>query len=1156
MAYQKPQAIIHQQFELVPNVTEDELRAVIVGPSAILHRYADIDEKINIFVGIVDPENDHNYEYPGRSAGGVVDYDYSKLYVDNALLSYFNSMDHIIDESGIRLARAGSARDIVYAELDEQGNLVDTTLAPIGEDSDASVTPSAVLGTPIRLCVYKKDDKRVLYEDKSDSAPTKNPLEAAVYDPVDPSDSLDPTAFKHLFEFALTDDNDQLPIYVAYSRTLKAYYTTSDESDSNILEVEDDGKYPIYIPNTEEGEPLYKFYSPYKYDNAIITDADETLFNFREASIPRNGALGIRDVAVGDYALIWTNVPDTGGQCISVGPQLSRIIGFIATDAMPKIDAAGIKIVQPAQTTAKAGTWKEFVGSKDNTGDGTDVTLLTPVVGTIPLDPFRDGILNEQNELSCTYVITVSQYVTSGNCEGTLFANVKCSQTGENYTIQIAADDYTLSEGAAYGNTGFSFDETQVAAIKDLLVAHADEKDFLIRWTYSITSAYRKITTDDFEVFQLPNQPYTGNSDTYIFDVTKGITNASASKEIGSLFDVNTAYGREKVKDATLVKEAWADGIKLGTQGLYIKFNTLAASASAPEFSAKTGLPASFKLLVPVIAGNKDAYNGILLADNVLPAMRPSVENEKLYVNLRLLYNDNIVLPAVSPVNGATNWLQNTISFKLLENATMTNPDFMTLDGKFIPLTLFGFGNDEDTEYDQFSKIYFNYREWSPVHATDVTLCESVAALDNIIGPLDPDNPLKYAVYKALTNSNGASVGYVAVKDPTDLDDWQDAMAVIEGRDDVYTIVPLSTEVDVQNLVLTLVNAESSAEACRWKTALFNMTLPKEVMRIGKSETNATTPTSTDGAQPFCKIVKNPLDDNNPINKLVCTTGNVKFIDFGVVSGDEVRVLNPDGSVNAILYVDQVYSNGTLTLTTPLEAEREEEMFEVWHDYTRAEEVTLIRNRAQSVASRRVGLVWPDIVTEGGVEMPGYYLSAALAGLKSGVEPQNGLTRRTIQGFDGFTRSKPRYTESQLDLMASSGVWVCVTDSDGTPQSRHALNTDTTNSFYSEEMMTRNFDSVSKYMYRVIDTYIGTSNVTQETLSSIYHNLLKACDILIGRGQMIDYTRVVVKQHDLLLDRVLAYLDVGLPFAVNNVELFITAEAYKLNAVTLESEVE
>lgn len=1161
MAYQKPQAIIHQQFETIPTIVEDELRAVIVGPSAILHRYADADEKTDIFVGIVNPDKDTNYPYPGRSAGGVVDYSYSKLYVDNALLSYFDSTNYTVtSKNEILRVVTGVSDSNVFATFSDNFTTFTGTTADITEATALSADDDT--GIPVKLFKYKRSESNDLPLYSKSGEETTDPLEAGVdlYFEDDPSttnkNEEDPTSFKHVFVEVQRKDVDKDnatstdPVYV------KADFTgyTFDIDDAAKLTKKDD-LYPMYVLGSDEPTSMYKFYSPYKYDNAIVSD-EAVPFNFKSTSYEeRNGTLGIRDVAVGDYALIWSTVKNSSGKCVDAGPQLSRIIGFIVSDSDPSVVTDKVTIIQPEASTAVAPTWKEYINSTEGT---TTVTLITTHQGNDPISPYKYGILNDSNKLSCTYKITVNEVVTSGNCVGTIFATISCDETGESRTEQLVPNETIyLSEGGVYGNTNFSFTEAQIAAIREYILAGAS-----IAWSYSVTDAYTCLTPEDVVIFN--EAYYTGPSDTYLFKVTKGVTYDNGYTAEGielddtdAKFNVTTAYGRENVVGASLTSTAWTTtGIDLGKQGLKLRFST-----DGNRTSAETSLPATFAVSVPMIGKHAQRYNGILLADDVLKELRSSSNsdnvNDRVYVNLQLLYNSDIVLPPVSPVNDSTNWYQSVTSFTLQKNATMTLSSFLNYDGTYIPLTLFGFGGSDTTEYDQFSKLFFNYREWSPVHANEVTLCESVAALDGVIGPLDPDNPLKYAVYKALTNSNGASVGYVAVKDPTDLDDWQDALSAVEGRDDVYTVVPLSTATNVQNLALTLINGESSAEACRWKTALFSMTLPTEVMRVGYSTNNATVPTSTNGAPTMCKIVVDQADSALPINKLVCTSGNAKFIDYGVIPGDEVRILDYDSnSIKATYIVDQVYSNGTLTLTTALNSPVYEETFEIWHTYTRAEEVNVIRARAQSVASRRVGLVWPDIVEEGGVELPGYYLCAAIAGLKSGVEPQNGLTRRTIQGFDGFTRSKPRYTESQLDLMASSGVWVCVTDSDGTPQSRHALNTDTTNSFYSEEMMTRNFDSVSKYMYRVIDAYIGTSNVTDETLLSIYHNLRAACDYLIGKGQMVDYTQITVKQHDLLLDRVLAYLDVGLPFAVNNVELYITAEAYKLNAVTLDSEVE
>ena len=73
-----------------------------------------------------------------------------------------------------------------------------------------------------------------------------------------------------------------------------------------------------------------------------------------------------------------------------------------------------------------------------------------------------------------------------------------------------------------------------------------------------------------------------------------------------------------------------------------------------------------------------------------------------------------------------------------------------------------------------------------------------VATLDSAIdGPLDPDNPLKWAVFKALqnsaqANSNITPVSYTAVCDPSDTEEWLNVLDLIDGRDDVYGLVPLT----------------------------------------------------------------------------------------------------------------------------------------------------------------------------------------------------------------------------------------------------------------------------------------------------------------------------------------------------------------------------
>ena len=1128
MAYQKPQAIIHQQFEVLPKITEDEMRAVIVGPSAILHRYADADEKIDIFVGIYNPFEDIIYQYPGIKAGGIVDTAYSKLYVDNALLSYFDSnvdrMTHVVKADEVEVSNVATK---VYLLDEGPGSTLTAESATKATADDFKVVYTQKVneeGLPLYVTAVTISGVTTYGEttDVSDSTIAKyddTDIPIKVYTVY--RDGSGAVAYQ-------TEDGT-----VTFGRTFAANYTANDPIEALIVSQE-----------TAERKK-YKFYNDYSAENTIISDT----FNFRDAIAPRAAELGIRDVAVGDYVEISGSAPDENGNCVSLGTFVTRIIGFSDVDSLQYIE--NFNIVQPENTTAVEATLTEVIGS--TTSDTN--TLADIKSGSI--DCVKYGFVisgestdTENGKVGCVIKIAADKVVEEGNCVGTLWFKITSSSTGENRSVQIkpTTEEFKLSD---YGDVIISLKEGAYASIVEKVKAGIP-----VTWKYKVAQKYVQFEGQEDIVIGGIDE-YTGPDDTYILTCTEGCVAPSAATgnipATGAKFTITTINGRENLKGVTFTPDYWTASQTLGTQGLTIQLNS--------RTDDYKGITAGTQITFDVVASKSYRINGIKLADDLPENMRSTATDPKV-VDIKLLFKDNIELPAISPVTGTPNWEQEDTVFTVFENASTINPDFATVvyndDGTVaassnIPLYLIGYGNDPETLYTNFSKIYFNYREWSPIHASNCSFCESVQALDDVIGPLDPDNPLKWAVYKALTNSDGASVAYVAVKDPNDLDDWQDAISIIEGRDDVYTIVPLTTDVKVQNLVVALVNSESAAEACRWKTALFNMDLPVSGMVIGKNENNATNPTSSDGKEVLCKITNNTLNAANAFTKVTCVSGNARFIDYGVRPGDELRKVDSQGNIVSTHTVDQVFSNGTLTVVEPFEYAENKAIIEVWHTYTRAEEVELIRDRAQSFASRRIGLVWPDIVTEGGLEEPGYYLSAALAGLKSGVEPQQGLTRRTIQGFDGFTRSKPRYTESQLDLMASSGVWICVEDSDGTPQSRHALTTSTINTFYSEEMMTRNFDSVSKYMYQVIDTYIGVYNVTDETLRSIYYNLRNACEYLMGKGQMINYTNITVKQHDLLLDRVVAYIDCGLPFAVNNVELFITAQAYKLDAVTIQS---
>ena len=220
---------------------------------------------------------------------------------------------------------------------------------------------------------------------------------------------------------------------------------------------------------------------------------------------------------------------------------------------------------------------------------------------------------------------------------------------------------------------------------------------------------------------------------------------------------------------------------------------------------------------------------------------------------------------------------------------------------------------------------------------------------------------------------------------------------------------------------------------------------------------------------------------------------------------------------------------------------------EVWHHLTRDEQVAYICDIAQSFSNRRIKLVWPDLVGEGGWELPGTYLCAALAGLTSGILPNQSMTRVSLSGFDDLSRSFGYFTDTQIKRLAASGVWCVVEDQDGTVYTMHGRTTDTLSIQYSEEMMTRIIDFISFRIRELLEMYIGTTNVTEKTLDEIRSNLalyLRTISELNYNAMgplATEFNIISVEQDPLLLDRVNVAFDIKVVKCTNYVAVHIQA---------------
>ena len=459
-------------------------------------------------------------------------------------------------------------------------------------------------------------------------------------------------------------------------------------------------------------------------------------------------------------------------------------------------------------------------------------------------------------------------------------------------------------------------------------------------------------------------------------------------------------------------------------------------------------------------------------------------------------------------------------------------------------------------------KVYVEYREWLAELADEVNSISDVANLDQIKGQLDPDNPLKWGVYKALSNSNGTVVKYTAVADPEkfdaegrplgpDLDKWVQVLERIKGRDDMYNLVPMTFDRRIQNLWAAHIGGESNEIANNWKAGFFSVKAHPVVKVAGQGALIAGV-LGEDVVEPvLATLSDDPNATSTQYTRLTVTSGNGYFITNDVRPGDVVRynyTVDGFGEEQYEEYVvDEVvsestlllYSGGDFAVTVP-------QRVDVYHNRNRNEVVEDIVQQAGSLSNRRVCAVWPDQVGEAGTVQPGFYLAAALAGLVSGVVPHQPLTNVEVAGFDDYTRSYKYFNETQLNRLAEAGTWIVTEDKDGTPFTRHGLTTDNLDLNRREEMIRRNVDSMSYLFLRRLRPFIGRTNAQEGMVRRLRYEVTTAIRFLKSNGftdelgsQLIDGTIRTLQIHPLLKDRIEIVLDLTVPAPLNNIELHL-----------------
>jgi hypothetical protein len=772
-------------------------------------------------------------------------------------------------------------------------------------------------------------------------------------------------------------------------------------------------------------------------------------------------------------------------------------------------------------------------------------TYVLDIVGEAVAATVGEVELAEANPEDQNVSATTS--TVSGSSPGVTFAANAANYNGlvdgyinDTYTITVTAssvdDDHTTAKLKVTTASGLDEDDELIPGTNGSLF-DVGERGLRISFTGAadlvVGTVYRVVVQSAFEqALAVSGGTYSGARDTtYIVEVTRGGEFDDEDEDKRPQVTVRTVHGVDASNGPVNVTGDNV-AVAVGTKGVTITFYGGGAESSSVDEDTQlldpvVGLRKGDIYFIDVTAQAEGRMSTLVLGHN-LPGEMDEAEDLDLQI---YLLKDLEIDKNRAGYDPLVNW--EVSQSQLTVNSGIVAYDTTWTDGgELIPVVI--------TSGD----LFVEYRAWRSELASDVVSAVDEDELnDQVSGPIHPDNPLKYGMYKALANANGTAVKGVGIAEPDEDDSWAEALELLVGREDVYNLAPMTQSRSVQNLFAGHVNSQSSAEAGRWRAAFFNVAAVTETVKVSAA-------TSSDEEEVLATLVDDPDSDGTQYTLLQVSSGNASVLELGARPGDIVRMLFGTSfgeQTYEEFVIDSIPNEETIKLVSGhTSAINSPEKIEIWHPMTKNEIAANVGEQAGSFGNRRVKVVWPDTVISGGLEVAGYYLAAALAGLRSGVVPHQGLTNLPVTGFDSVPRSTSYFNSTQLNTMAEAGTWVVTAGRDGTVYTRHALTTDNTDVNTREEQVVSNVDSISYLFRRRLSPYIGISNVTPGTLSLLRVEVLNCIEFLKANGfverlggQLIEGEIVRLEAHDILPDRVVIVINLTIGYPLNNIETYL-----------------
>lgn len=435
----------------------------------------------------------------------------------------------------------------------------------------------------------------------------------------------------------------------------------------------------------------------------------------------------------------------------------------------------------------------------------------------------------------------------------------------------------------------------------------------------------------------------------------------------------------------------------------------------------------------------------------------------------------------------------------------------------------------------------------------------STTELESLLSPITADNPLALGGYFGILNSNGGEYSLLGVDEVSSdapfgtPEAFARAATLLESYG-VYALAPLTHDPTVAQILVDHVNAMSLPENKGERIVIINPEIPQKrndtLVASGKGNSVGSSGLSFDTGLPnLSSLVQRA--GVSPLGTIPVTSG--LYLDIAA-DGKRYSISSIAGGVVGIRVSfgagenDDGYFATTDLNDPPLTLQLIDQSYAV---KIKGAPLVLpdgspdldgiaatIQGIGKGYKNRRVWMVVPDRVTAniGGLEqeLPGFYLSAAIAAMVGGQRPSQSFTNLPIGGFTGVKGSNDTFSRRQMNVMAAGGAWIVVQKTEGAAlTTRMALTTDMTSIESRTDNVTKVVDFTAYFIRRAVEVYIGRYNISKgllETLNTVIQGLLSW---LKDNGVLDGGTLNQLIQNPKQKDSVLVDITLEVPYAMN-----------------------